>query len=682
MRLSLSLIQFFLGRPVCLETAEKTLSNLGIEVDAVFPAEKTEIAALELSLTPNLGHALSALGIARELSAALQIPLIDEKVSFSENHGAPIQKKVQLSTIDGKACPRYMGRCIENVKIKPSPDWLQKELRAAGLQPICNVVDVTNFILIKRGQPLHAFDLDQIDGKSIRVATSDDPQQFLGLDGVERTVPPGALWIWDAKKPIALAGILGGQNSSVHEGTQNIFLEAAFFDPVAVRKTSKATALRTDSAIRFEKGVDPNGVLSALNEAAHLIAELGEGSIAHGVLEKTAFSFEEKQIPFRFSQIRRLIGISLSQTEVISLFTRLHFSVKTVGEDQLLVKIPTYRFDINEEIDLIEEIIRLYGYNHIPKTSPVYRCGQIPHDPMYLFEKEIRKRCIGLGLQELLTADLISPKLATLAIESLRPGVEMLKTIHAKTEEYSILRPSLLPGLLQVVRYNLDQKNENLSGFELGRIHFQQNRQNVELSMLAFILTGQTGPLHWGRKPQEVDFYTLKGILENLLEGLKIKSVELVPSSHISLHPKRQMDLTFQGQIIGSFGEIHPSLLAKSDIKPRVLFAEIHLESLLKIYHPHSRYAAIAQLPASQRDWTIQIPTSTFVATVLQKIHMQASSVLEKVELIDLYEKEGSNTRNVTFRFTYRDPIQTLSFERVEAEHKKIIDPVIKLLDK
>ncbi len=631
----------------------------------------------ELSFTPNLGHAFSALGIARELSAALNIPFVDQPLSLKEG---PNPQTVTVEVKNTKDCPKYACRTIENVHIGPSPFWLQKELLLAGFTPICNVVDVTNYIQMKRGQPLHAFDLDRIEGSFIRVDSSQKDTSFVGLDGVERKIASGALFIEDAKKPIALAGIIGGENSSVRNTTKNIVLEAAFFDPITVRKGSKQ-AVRTESSLRFEKGVDPNGIEQALNEAASLIAQIAKGSVAKGMIIHSSRSFPPKEIILRIKNIQRLIGIHLSRTEIIDIFTRLQCSVKMISDTELQVSVPTYRFDITEEIDLIEEIVRIYGYNNVPKQAALFHSTEIPHDPVYVFEKELRKRCVALGAQELLTADLIGPKLMKLAEDFLQPDISCLKTIHAKTEEYSILRPSLLPNLLQVIQYNLDQKNFSVNGFEIGRVHFLEKEKNVEIPILSFILTGKSTPQTLG-KENDVDFYTLKGLLENLFEGLKIRTLSFHPSSHVSFHPKRQVDIVWNDKSIGSFGEIHPHLLEKMGIRQRVLFAEINIHDLMHLHHPHSLFTAIPTLPSSERDLTISLPVKTTIGSLLTHIRSLSSSIMEKVELIDLYEPENSDQKNATFRFTYRDTLQTISHETVEAEHKKFVDHTTKLLAK
>lgn len=629
---------------------------------------------LEISLTPNLGHCLSALGIARELSAAFQTPISKKDFSLNESKASSTEEKIQVRIEDSELCPLYMGRLIENVKIGPSPFWIQKELFACGLKPICNVVDVTNYIMLKRGQPLHAFDWDLLEGKSLHIGASRQSEKWIGLDGIEREIPEKTLVIRDSKKTVAIAGIMGGLNSAVTSETRNVFLEAAFFDPMTVRKGAKKVSLRTDSAIRFEKGIDPNGVKDALEEAAHWISILSEGSVAKGRIHLQAQEFPLKKIRIRPERVNQLLGTKISQTEMESIFQRLECKILESDAKSILVEVPSYRFDISEEIDLIEEVVRIFGYNNIEKRPELTRTTEIPNDPAYLFEKKIRQTCVSLGLQEFLTSDLIGPKQSELCLEfmSVR-GIQFLKAIHAKTEEYSILRPSLLPGLLHVAKNNFDLKNAYFSAFEIGRIHFLQDQKCVEAPMLSILLTGKEAPAHWSRKNEEVDFYTLKGILENLFTSCRISPFSFHLSKHVSLHPGRQADIRCGELTIGSLGEIHPQMLSKADIKQRLLFAELNLESLMALQKETSRFTAIPNLPSSERDWTVPIPLNALMEPLFEAIVKHKPSILEKFELIDLYQPENASHKNATFRFTYRDPIKTISAEEVELQHTKLI---------
>ncbi len=624
----------------------------------------------EISLTPNLGACMSALGVARELGAALALPVRRPKVSLKTS---PLKKKIQVDSHDLKLCPRYMVRIIEGVSIGPSPYWLQKKLLACGLQPISNAVDIANYIMLTLGQPLHVFDYDKIEGPSLKIGAAAAPQTFLGLDKVEREVPVGTILISDSRKPLAIAGILGGANSAVTDKTQNLLIEAAVFDPAAIRQAAKNLSLRTESAQRFEKGIDPNGTPDALDAACALIEELCGGRVEASAIDLKKGTFPPKEICFRIERANQLLGTRLSINEIEEIFSRLQFLSKEKERNELLVSVQMRRSDISEEIDLIEEVARIYGYNNIGKGHQRCRTSHIPHDPTYLFEKEIRERLAGFGLQEFLNSDLISKKLAQLALEWIRPGASLLTATHAKTEEYSVLRPSLLPGLLQSAKRNFNYKNHHLAAFEIGRIHFLQEKKLIEEPMAAIVLSGEAGPSDWSRKTPKSDFFDLKGYLENLFLAMRISSFTIRPSKHPTFHPQRQASIYCGEIFVGLFGEIHPALLESSDIKQRILYAELNLHLLRLQPRPHARMSPLPQFPVSDRDWTVSLPLSTPVQSVLEKLRAGASILLEKIELIDLYVPETGAHKNATFRFTYRDPLKTISFEEVENAHARVI---------
>jgi len=636
----------------------------------------------EISLTPNLGHCMSALGIARELAAALQKLIHHPKTALVENPKIHLQDKIEVAVQDVKLCPRYMCRLIEGVKIGPSPFWLKRYLEDCGMKSINNAVDATNFIMIKYGQPLHAFDFNKIEGKTIHVAAASKTQKFLGLDGIEREIPQGTLLISDTRKPIAIAGVLGGENSAVSSDTTALLIEAAYFDPMAVRIGSKKSGVRTESSQRFEKGIDPAGIKEALDAACQILLDVCHGTLAKGTIDEKKHPLAPKELLCRTDRINQLLGTKISQTEIEEIFQRLGFKVHNIGNGKLRVEVPLYRSDVNEEIDLVEETARIYGYNNIEKRPALCTNSQIPHDWAYLFEKECRKRLVALGLQEFLNCDLISPKLADISHEIKAPHIAFLHTLHSKSEEYSVLRATLLPGLLQVAKGNIDQKNQTIHAFEIGRIHFLQNEKVIEIPMAAILLTGKTEPSNWSQKSRDVDFFDLKGILENLLESLNVKGCIYQPSQHLSFHPGRQANLVVDGLTIGSFGEVHPSLLEKFDIKQRVIYAEINLEDLAARRKAIARMAPIPSFPASDRDWTIPLPLAMPIQSIFDAIHSMGSNLLEKVELIDLYTPENGSQKNATFRFTYRDKLKTIAFEEVEEEHAKLTNQVSKLLAK
>lgn len=623
----------------------------------------------ELSFTPNFGHAMSALGIARELSACLQIPLRPFSEPERPAEPAPVKEWIANPAL----CSRYMGACMENVSIVPSPFWLQRLLYAAGHKPINAVVDVTNYILLKHGQPLHAFDADKLS-LPLTVGKGASANQFDGLDGRSYPLFPDALCIFDRKGVVALAGVMGGAESAISDNTRRVFIEAASFDPLAVRKTAKLAGVRTDSSHRFEKGVDPAHTPVALAEAIRLIEELCGGKLAGSPIDASAIP-RVVPIPLRFNQPQRILGAPLSLHEIRQLLERLSFRVEE-GEKAFLVTPPSYRTDVLLEIDLIEEIARLYGYQNLPRSSPVSAVAPLPHDPRYLFANRLRAFCIGQGLTEMLNSDLIGPAQAELgfehAISSKESRASLIRVLHAKSEEFSVLRPSLFPGLLQAALHNVDRKRKDLAVFEIGRVHWKEGDSIIETETVALLMAGSSRPAHWDRKPAPADFYDLKGVVENLIHSLSLPSVSFAPSERPTLHPTRQCEVRIGGEAIGSLGQIHPRLISRfSGMEEPLYYAELHTLPLLRHKDDRRIFAPLPAYPATERDWTLPLPPDLPSMAAMEAIRAFSSSLLEKVELIDLFPANGKN--HTTFRFTYRDPAKTVSFEEAEEEHQRLI---------
>ncbi|HLB52911.1 MAG TPA: phenylalanine--tRNA ligase subunit beta [Chlamydiales bacterium] len=626
----------------------------------------------ELSLTPNLGHCMSALGVARELSAFLQKKLLLPTNPLKEEGDANWTKEWKLEVKDPALCPSYFGCYIEGVTIGPSPFWLRKTLAAAGMRSICNAVDIGNYILLKTGQPLHLFDADAIEGKLLQVALSDQHIPFLGLDGISREIPPKTLLISDAKGPVAIAGILGGTRGSTGSLTKNILIEAAAFDPQIIRKAIKSLDLRTESSQRFEKGIDPEGTLKALNETASLLVQICGGKIAPGKIEKQRPPFTPKKIFLRPPQVTRILGTALSQSEIQELLQRLMFSCQE-KEGGLEVEVPLFRSDISEEIDLIEEVARLFGFNHLTCSNAQFSLSPHPHDSTYLFEQEVRKKLIGFGLQEFLTSDLISPQLIALAKEWLHPHLELLTALNPKTEIYSILRPSLLPGLMEVAARNFNQKNSDFAAFEIGNIHLLEEKRLLERPMIALLLSGKRAPHHWSAKENDWDFFDLKGLIEQLFGAFLLPPCKIEHAHHPSFHPHSQANLLFGDERIGSLGALHPLLLAQMEIKAPLFYAEIDLQHLMRLATKQSHMQPLPKFPESERDWTLPYPSRMAIQDLFTVIYKQKVPLLEKVELIDLYHPSPQEKQMVTLRFTYRDHSKTLSFEEVQQTHEALV---------
>ncbi len=647
-------------------------------------AELFADTVLEISLTPNLAHCNSYIGIARELSAATGLPLKLPQIVINDDQHDSIAHHVKVQVLDSVRCPRYACRLIRNVDIKASPDWLKNRLEASGIRSVNNVVDITNYLLLEWGHPMHAFDFDLIEGKELIVRTAQEGEKFTALDDKTRTLSAADLMICDANRPVAIAGVMGGRNSEVNDSTRHILLESAYFLPASIRKTSKSLGLSTESSKRFERGCDPNALILALDRAAMLIQEVAGGSIAGGYLDVKEREFPNKSIPCRLQRLNSLLGTHLGVSEVESIFHKLHFSCHWNGHDAFKVTVPTYRVDVNAEIDLIEEVARLYGYDNIPISDTRYHGTQIPHSPLFLFEREVRRHLLAEGMQEFLTCDLVGPYLLNIVQDATYQQESVVKVLNPTSIEQSVLRTSLLPGLLQLVKYNFDHQNPDVCGFEVGRVHFKQGDQFKEPSIAGIIMTGKSRPHHWDHNGQDFDFYVLNGIFEGVFQELKLGPVSFRESQLATFHPGRQAGIYVDSLEIGSLGEIHPAIQRRLDVPQRMYFAEFNLQEALKLRKPEGKMSPVPIYPGSVRDWTVTLPEAIPAEKILHLIKAIEAPLLKEVSIWDLYrsEKLGKDLKNLTLRFVYRDEAKTLEQEEVDVLHQRIVQEVSSLVER
>lgn len=693
MKFSLAWLKEYIDVELPTEQIAKILTSAGLEVDDVksvsLEADEKGGASCcgqdhvyEVSLTPNLGHCASILGIARELSAAIEKPV---KLAFKpcDETGADLSSLVKVDLQDKKKCPRYACRLIQGVKVGPSPQWMQQRLLACGIRPVNNIVDITNYVQLELGQPLHAFDYDKLDGRELIVRTAKEGELFATLDGKERTLAAEDLVICDQEKTVAIAGVMGGFNSEVDGQSVNVLIESAHFNPSAIRRTSKRLGLQTDASKRFERSVDPDGVIQALDRAASLMHELAGGKICRGRIDLKE-EIQPRSVDCRLSRVNQLLGTQLGLSEVENLLQRLDFGIHFDGKDTFTLKIPTYRADISQEIDIVEEVARIYGYDNIAAGAPRYHASSLPHAPIYIFENQVRARLLSEGLQELLTCDLIGPSMLSVAKEAAMPEEATIRVLNPTSVEQSVLRTSLLPGLLQVVKTNAAHQISDLSGFEVGRIHFKDKEHYKEQSVVGIIMTGKAKPHHWKHKPEDVDFFDLKGCVEALLDLLGVKNAAFKKNGLPSFHPGRQLAVYVDALEVGSFGEVHPAIVKRLDVPQRIYFAEINLHDLYKVQGRQAKVKPLAVFPSSSRDWTVSLPIGITPEELLQQIRKVAKPLLEEVVLQDLYENNalGKGVRNVTLRFVYRDNDKTLEQESVDAEHWRLVEEMNQLIEK
>ncbi|HJV16168.1 MAG TPA: phenylalanine--tRNA ligase subunit beta [Bacillales bacterium] len=627
---------------------------------------------LELGLTPNRSDCLSMLGVAYEVAAILnrevKLPEINLEAS---NEKASDYIKIAVEAKEDN--PLYVAKVIKNVKIGPSPLWMQTRLMSAGIRPHNNVVDITNYILLEYGQPLHAFDYDRLGSKEIVVRRAKEGETIQTLDEAKRTLTTDHLVITNGKEPVAIAGVMGGANSEVISDTTTVLLESAYFNGATVRKASKDHGLRSEASARFEKGVDPNRVRAAGDRAAYLMAKYANGEVLEGTAEVDTLTVEPAVVSITIEKINRVLGTNLSMAEVTAIFDRLQFGY-SMEEDTITVTAPTRRGDIKIEEDLIEEVARLYGYDEIPKTLPV---GSTT--PGKLSEYQQKRRVVrhyleGAGLYQALTYSLTSEdKASQYAIEN-RDAIRLAMPM---SEDRSMLRLSIIPQLLEVLKYNSARQNDSLAVYETGAVFLSNGNEVLpdEQEHLAGAITGLWHSHSWQGEKKPVDFYVLKGIIEGLFAKIGLfENVTYVQAQVDGMHPGRTAEILLNGKKIGFAGQVHPNVQKELDLKDTYVF-ELSLKAVLEAETDPLRYVAIPRFPSMSRDIALVVEKQT-AADFLKEIILSAGMpLLKEVHVFDLYEGEHleNGKKSIAFSLKYMDPERTLTDEEVTKVHEKVV---------
>jgi len=631
---------------------------------------------LELDLTPNRSDCLSMLGVAYEIGALTgrEVRLPNTEVHRSSE----LTENYLKVSIQAEQCSHYSARYIKGVKVAPSPQWLQNRLIAAGIRPISNIVDVTNFVMLEYGQPLHAFDADRVASGRIDVRLAKDGETLVTLDGQERRLETSMLVITDGAAPIALAGVMGGASTEVTDSTVNILLESAKFDGGTVRKTSRQLGLRSESSIRFEKEVDPSRVIPALNRAAALIAELGSGLVTEGIVEASTATAAPLTVSVSLEKVNNYLGTELSSLEVRTLFERLSFQYELSGNDVFAVLVPTRRGDITRDVDLIEEIARLYGYDNIP-TTPIY--GEATPGALtksQAIRRELRKRLTDAGLNEVMSYSFTSPE-RTKLFPALTEGALPVRLAMPMSEDRSVLRTTLIAQLLETAAYNRNRKEESAALFEIGSVFHTDEEQLTRLPnekhRFAALLTGNRVAAQWNQKAVAVDFYDAKGIVETVIDVLGLTSkvtYEAAQPEHF--HPGRTAAVYLDSQLLGYVGQLHPALQLELDLADTYV-VEIGLDALYEAADFDISYKALPRYPAIQRDIAVVVDEAVAANNLTSTATSTAGELLESVRIFDVFtgEKLGAGKKSVALSLVYRHNERTLTDEEVTALHEKVV---------
>ncbi len=643
----------------------------GTSVAKVFNIENDEI--FEIGLTPNRADAMSHLGTARDLRAGLiqsgvNVELITPSVSNFRVDKRTL--KIDVTIDNAKLAPRYCGVTISGITVKPSPDWLQNRLKSIGLNPKNNIIDVTNYVLHELGQPLHAFDASKINGKVV-VKTLPSGTKFTTLDDIERTLHEEDLMICDDKGPMCIAGVFGGKNSGVTEHTTNLFLESAYFNPVSIRKTAKRHTLSTDASFRFERGIDPTITEYALKRAALLIQEVAGGEITSDVVDIYPKKIEDFPVFLNYAKTAKLVGQELSKEIIKKILASLDIKVNSVTDAGLGLIIPAYRVDVQREIDVIEEILRVYGYNNISFTKKLNATvSNSARTEDYKVQNIIGNQLNSLGFHEMMANSLTSPEYVALS--------EMLKEEHnvmilnPLSSDLSAMRQSLLFSGLEAISYNINRKNSDLKLFEFGKSYHKFETGYEELKHLTVFLSGNRTTENWAIEQKPTDFFLFKGYIDAILSRLGIEKIKTEPL--VSDLFAEGIALVLGEETLVSFGTVRKSILKHFDIKQEVFYADFNWNMVLKILNTKIKFTDIPKHPEVRRDLALLLDENIAFDSVYKIARQSEKSLLKNIQLFDVYtgDRLPEGKKSYAISFTLQDHSKTLTEEQIEKVMHKL----------
>lgn len=639
--------------------------------------------ALDISLTPNRPDCASVIGVAREVAALTGKEIHLPEIQYEEE-GAPIFDVTSVEVEDHGGCPRYAAGMIQNVVLAPSPFWMRYRLYVSGTRSKNNIVDISNYVLLETGQPLHTFDYDQLNEHRIVVSRAGEGDKFITLDEKERTLNKNHLMICDGEKPVGVAGIMGGLNSEISDSSVNILIESACFDPVTIRRGAKSLGITSEASYRFERGIDIEGIIYALQRALMLSLDLAGGTVNKGIIDIYPEKYESPVLNLRTQKTNDFLGSSISQDKMVSYLEALKMSVRIKDNDAIEVVPPTYRVDLFREIDLVEEIARMSGYDYIPVTYPSIKPSEKGDIPSLTLHDRVCEVLAGIGFSEIITYSFISPDSADLLgagqDSDLRSFVSLMNPL---TTEQSVMRTSLLPGLISSVKENIAHGEPNLKLYEWGKVYIRDDSSElpVEKIMLSGIMNGDCDSKKWYNELRPVDFYDIKGAVEVLLRSaglynysFKKKKITEVYSEDFSCC------LCSDDSVFGYIGKMNSDIIDRYDIKSDNLYVfEIYVEELIaEISKNVIKYESYAKYPAVFRDISIIVDKKVESETILSIIMRKGGKLVESVDLFGVYEgrKLGENNKSLSYRICYRSDRETLDGDLVNDLNEKIIDSI------
>lgn len=637
-----------------------------------------EDVIFEVNVTPNRSDCLSIYGIAREVAALLGQSLKPLEIDLPSPQFS-LEGKLRVEVQDQDLCPRYTARMLRSVRVQASPFEVRLRLQRLGLRSINNVVDATNYVMMEMGQPLHAFDASKISGSQLQIRKAKPGEKIKTLDSVDRSLETSDLVISDEKQVLAIAGVMGGEGSAVNESTQDLILESAFFDPKTVRKSSRRLALQSESSYRFERGVDPNAARLASDRLASLILKWAGGELSREVLDTASKPFNCKEVTLRKGRLNQILGVQWSDVEIEKALSALAFKPKQTEPGVWLCEVPAYRHDISREIDLIEEVARLIGYEKIQATLPkgFMRVAQDQFESS--LEESIRTFLAQEGFLEVVHYSFAGEK----DFKEFKSEQDFIRLANPLSEDLAVMRPALLPSMLSCLRHNIARQNENLKLFELRNIYRQtQDSKIIESKSLVIAMSGERNGRSWNLPKEKVDFYDLKGLLEKIMEFYKLPSYELKLSSSSFFHPGASATLIVNGRKIGDFGQLHPQCLEAYDLRVPVMMGEFDLGALAAFVGSKAKFQEIPKFPGIDRDLTVVAPDSLLSREVVDCVFSLKIPLLKKMECVDVYTGEPieKGKKALTYSLIYLDAEKTLTDLEVNQAHDEVMNHLKKVL--
>lgn len=645
-------------------------------LDDSLPVGEPLDALIDVAVTPNRPDCLAVTGVARDIGAYFRKPFHGPPVRCQETT-EPTESFARVEIEDKEGCPRYTARVVRNVQVGPSPPWLARAVEAAGLRPINNIVDVTNFVLMELGHPLHAFDLDTISEHSIIVRRAREGETLRTLDGFDRQLTSQDLLITDPSRAIALAGIMGGENTEITDATVHVLIESAYFDPIRIRRTRTRLEVQTDSSFRFERGMDRENVHVALNRAAQLMREVAGGEVTRGVIDVQGPRVKPRVLTLRAQRCNAILGTELESSEMADLMACIGCEITRSDRDQMIVAPPSHRVDLLREIDLIEEIGRLYGYDKIPSTVPYVPARPADKQPAQVLCERMAALLADEGLSEVVTYSMTDRE----AIERSRQSVDgLVELVNPLTRAQSVLRTSLIPSVLDTMVYNHKRGSTDLAICEVGATYHWKGGSSdpyEERDHAVAALSGRRPP-HWSRPDSPWDFFDVKGMVERVLEGLGVVPDRIESARRPELHPGRSATFFKGEKALCSFGQLHPDVGDAWELRGDAFLAVFDLEPLLEHVDLGRRYSDVPQYPSVVRDLALVVGADVPAGAIDATLRDAGGAILESLLLFDIYEGEPvpKGKRSLAYSLTFRAPDRTLTDDEVNAIQKRLLAAV------